>query len=107
LVHRQEFRGQYTNFHAAHPLIAVLNGAGERIEYTLDALGNRAQEVVKSGTGQIVNTMSRTHDYLGRRRRSTGSATKASPARLSRLTSANDAYNYDAAGGRGRGFEEP
>ncbi len=50
----------------ARRLIAVSNHLGERIEYTVDAAGNRTAEAIKSTTGAIVHSLSRTYDELSR-----------------------------------------
>jgi RHS repeat-associated protein len=50
----------------AHRLTAVKSRNGDRLEFVLDALGNRTQVKVKSTTGAIVRTQSRTFDELGR-----------------------------------------
>jgi YD repeat-containing protein len=50
----------------ARRLTAVENSLGERIEYTLDDMGNRTGESIKNSGGGIVKSMTRTHDELGR-----------------------------------------
>jgi RHS repeat-associated protein len=53
-------------YNGAHELIAVSNGLGERIEYTLDLAGNQTGETIKSATSTITKTISRTYDELSR-----------------------------------------
>lgn len=53
-------------------LKAVVDSLGNRIEYTLDASGNRTQEVAKDPSGQLKRTMSRVFDALGRAQQTTG-----------------------------------
>lgn len=50
----------------AYRLVAVENGLGERIEYTVDAAGNRTSEVIKGVGGVIQKTLTRTYDELSR-----------------------------------------
>jgi|GEM_PF-619231 len=50
----------------ARRLSAIENAAGERIEYAYNALGNVMSTTVKSGTGAIVQSQTRTYDELGR-----------------------------------------
>ena len=73
-------------YDAAHRVTAVSNGLGERIEYGLDAMGNRASETVKSDTGAIVRSQTAVFDDLGRLLQSLGA--------LSQTT----AYAYDDDG---------
>lgn len=53
-------------YNGARQLTAVSNGLGERIEYTLDLQGNQTGESIKSDTGAITKTLSRTYDELSR-----------------------------------------
>lgn len=53
-------------------LKAVTDSTGNRIEYTLDASGQRTQELVKDPLGTLMRTMSRTFDALGRAQQTTG-----------------------------------
>ncbi len=53
-------------YDGAHRLVAISNTLNERIEYTLDAAGNRTNEDIKSATGEITKTLSRTYDELSR-----------------------------------------
>lgn len=50
----------------AHRLVAVADAAGNRIEYTLDANGNRIKEEAKDPQGTLKRTMGRVFDALGR-----------------------------------------
>jgi len=60
----------------ARRLTAVSNGQGERIEYTLDAMGNRTAENIKATGGAIVKSMTHTYDELGRLLRNIGAASQ-------------------------------
>lgn len=53
-------------YDAAQRLVAVEDNLGNRIDYTLDALGNRTQEDVKDPSGTLTRTMSRTYNSLNR-----------------------------------------
>ncbi|HYE86061.1 MAG TPA: hypothetical protein VEA16_06885, partial [Vicinamibacterales bacterium] len=81
--------GVFTRFHydAAQRLIAIEDALGNRIEYTLDAAGNRTREQVKDPNGQLKRGLSRVYDALGR---------------LQQLKDASGAtladYRYDANG---------
>ena len=59
-------------YDAAHRLTAVANDLGERIEYTLDAAGNRTKTDVKSDKGTILRTQSAVFDEIGRLLQSVG-----------------------------------
>ncbi|MFX1678397.1 hypothetical protein PV762_04130 [Mitsuaria sp. CC2] len=59
-------------YDAAHRLTAVSDGLGNRVEYMLDANGNRTQEVIRDPQGALKRTMSRTFDALGRAQQTTG-----------------------------------
>lgn len=50
----------------ARRLTAIENGLGERIEYTLDAAGNRTREEIKDTNGAIVYSVARAFDELSR-----------------------------------------
>jgi RHS repeat-associated protein len=56
----------YNEYDGAHRLIAIRNNAGERIEFGLDAAGNRTMETTKSPSGQITRSATRTYDELNR-----------------------------------------
>ena len=70
----------------AHRLTAVENNLGERIEYTLDAAGNRTTEVIKNASSTIVKTQSRVFDELSRLREDLGA------------NSQSFEYDYDLGG---------
>ena len=53
-------------YDAAHRLIAVADNLGHRIEYTLDAQGNRTAENVYDSTNTLRRTQSRVYNQLGR-----------------------------------------
>jgi RHS repeat-associated protein len=61
----------------AHRLTAIKNGLGERIELTLNAMGNRTQTKIKSSTGAILKTQTRVYDELGRLLQSVGASSQA------------------------------
>jgi len=50
----------------AQRLTAIVNTLGERIEYSLDAAGNRTGETVKSTSGDIKRSQTRVFDELSR-----------------------------------------
>ncbi|ANH68225.1 RHS repeat domain-containing protein [Mitsuaria sp. 7] len=56
----------------AHRLVAVSDTRGNRIEYVLDASGNKTGEVAKDPSGALKRTMSRAFDALGRAQQTTG-----------------------------------
>lgn len=49
----------------AHRLVAIEDGEGNRIEYTLDDAGNRIREDTTDSTGVLLRTLSRIYDELG------------------------------------------
>jgi len=53
-------------------LTAVVDSAGNRIEYTVDGSGRRVNEEAKDPQGMLKRTMSRMFDALGRTQQSTG-----------------------------------
>lgn len=59
--------GIYSSFEYddAHRLIAIADGIGNRIEYTLDAVGNRIAENTKDPGGVLKRTLSRVYNTLG------------------------------------------
>src|SRR3546814_19284706 len=61
---------------AAHRLTAIANRLGERIEYALDAMGNRTAEVLRSDSGTIVRSQSQICDELGRLLQSIGAGSQ-------------------------------
>ncbi len=57
----------YTAFEydAAHRLTGISNNAGERIDYVLDAAGNREREDTTDAQGNLKRTLSRVYNQLG------------------------------------------
>jgi RHS repeat-associated protein len=53
-------------YDAAHRLIAVIDALDNRIDYTLDAAGNRTREQVRGSDGALVREQRRVYDTLGR-----------------------------------------
>ena len=80
-----ELRYEYD---AAQRVVAVSNLQNERIEYTVNAAGKRLSETVKSGTGSVKRTQSRTFDSLNRLLTQVGGASQTT------------AYTYDANSNR-------
>jgi YD repeat-containing protein len=60
----------------ARRLTAVHDALGQRIEYTLDAMGNRTAEKIKSSGGTILKSMTHAYDELGRLLQSVGAASE-------------------------------
>ncbi|MBT3056560.1 MAG: RHS repeat protein [Candidatus Thiodiazotropha sp. (ex Codakia orbicularis)] len=52
-------------YDAAHRLIAMEDSQGNRIDYTLDAMGNRLSEQVSDSQGTLTRTQQQLHDELG------------------------------------------
>jgi RHS repeat-associated protein len=82
--------GRYLEYgyDAAHRLVGVADSLGNRIDYTLDALGNRVQEDVRDPAGVLTRTRTRVYDSLNRLIRDIGGAGQVM------------AYAYDAEGNR-------
>lgn len=72
----------------ARRVTATQNSLDERIEYTLDAAGNRTGELIKASDASIKMTLSRTFDELNRVIGLVGAAGQAT------------AFSYDANGNR-------
>ena len=72
----------------AQRLVAVGNGFGERVEYTLDKAGNRLAESTYNNNGTLLRDINRTYDELNRLIETTG----ASGQRTS--------FTYDSNGNR-------
>jgi RHS repeat-associated protein len=53
-------------YDAAHRLTAVIDALDNRIDYTLDAAGNRTHEQVRGSDGALVREQRRVYDTLGR-----------------------------------------
>ena len=60
--------GSFVNYtyDAAHRLTEVDDSAGHRVQYTLDAMGNRTVESWKDAGGTLRKTLTRTVDALNR-----------------------------------------
>jgi YD repeat-containing protein len=70
----------------AHRLTGIHDAQGNRLHYTLDAIGNRTREEVYNSVGALVNTRSRVFDALNRLWKDLGA--------LNQTTT----YEYDANG---------
>jgi YD repeat-containing protein len=62
------------NYDDAHRLTDTYDSIGNRIIYTLDAMGNRLKEEVKDPTGALARQVSRVYDALNRLKEVTGPA---------------------------------
>ncbi len=62
------------SYDAAHRLTQIQDSAGNRIAYSLDALGNRIGEDSFDPTGQLARHIDRVYDALGRLQAITGTA---------------------------------
>ncbi len=89
----------------ANRLIAIYDAQNNRIEWTLDAAGNRLTESIKDPAGSLRKSQSRTYDEMSRlvgTLMSHGGAEQFAYDKNSNLTSATDAsnrttaHNYDA-----------
>jgi YD repeat-containing protein len=60
------------DYDPAHRLTAMYDSLGNRIVYTLDAMGNRLKEEVKDPTGALVRQTTRIYDALNRLKTITG-----------------------------------
>ncbi|ASM78974.1 hypothetical protein VITFI_CDS3197 [Vitreoscilla filiformis] len=56
----------------AHRLTKVVDGAGNAVQYTLDAMGNRISEQVRDSSGILTRKITRVFDALGRLQNVTG-----------------------------------
>jgi YD repeat-containing protein len=63
------------DYDAAHRLWQVSDQRGNRIVYTLDAAGTRTREEIKDPHGQLIKTLTRLPDALGRVQTLTGVST--------------------------------
>lgn len=70
----------------AQRVIGIRDGAGNRIDYTLDAMGNRIEESVRDPGNQLVRYLTREYDALGRLIRSVGADNQSTE------------YSYDPSG---------
>lgn len=68
----------------ARRLKAIKNAAGERIEYTVDAAGNRTQQIIKNNGGTITYSVAQAFDELSRVMSITGNHSQ------------NEQHKYDA-----------
>ena len=59
-------------YDAAHRLTAINDHKGNRIDYTLDAMGNRITEKTKDPAGVLVGNIARVIDALNRVQQVTG-----------------------------------
>ncbi|MEX2648141.1 MAG: hypothetical protein WD673_03910, partial [Alphaproteobacteria bacterium] len=60
----------------AHRLTSIQNAAGERVEYTLDAMGSRTADAIKAAGGAVTYSHTRAYDELGRLLRNIGAASQ-------------------------------
>jgi YD repeat-containing protein len=75
-------------YDAAHRLVAIADGLGNSIAYTLDNMGNRTREDIYDPGDQLVRTRSRTFDALNRLASDIGAINQATT------------YAYDSNGNR-------
>lgn len=75
-------------YDAAHRLTAISNSLGERIEYTLDDLGNHLSETTRAADGTATRVLSRNFDEMGRTITITGASGQTTR------------YTYDRNGNR-------
>jgi YD repeat-containing protein len=61
------------SYDVAHRLHAIENGAGERIEFELDAAGNPVRQLVRSANGSLERELEKEFDALGRLHKEKGS----------------------------------
>ena len=59
-------------YDAAHRLTDVVDGAGNKVHYVLDNMGNRTSEQVSDASGHVVSTVARIYDALSRVQATTG-----------------------------------
>ena len=60
----------------ARRLTAITNQAGEKIEFSYDAMSNVTQQVTKDGGGTVKRTQTKAYDELSRLLRTVGAATQ-------------------------------
>ncbi|MEH6587499.1 MAG: RHS repeat-associated core domain-containing protein [Halioglobus sp.] len=65
---------QYNEYDSAHRLVAISNGLGERIDFTLDAAGNRVTENTWNASSAMLRSITKNHDELNRLIQITGGA---------------------------------
>lgn len=73
-------------YDAAHRLTAIVDSAGNRIEYTLDSYGNRTRTDIKDATGTIKSYAQQVYNDLGQLKQTVGANNQV-----------ND-FDYDAEG---------
>lgn len=61
-------------YDAAHRLTGISDNAGNRIDYMLDAMGNRIKEEIRDPSGTLVRQITRAYDALNRLQQITGGA---------------------------------
>jgi len=59
-------------YDAAHRLTDVVDGAGNKLHYTLDAAGNRTSEQVSDASGHLASLVAHVYDALNRVQSTTG-----------------------------------
>lgn len=66
--------GTTFSYDAAHRLIGITDAKGNRLNYTLDNMGNRIAEEVRDPTGNLQRSISRSFDALNRLQQVSGAA---------------------------------
>jgi len=91
-------------YDAAHRLVSIADGEGNRIDYTLDAAGNRIKEDVYDLSGALARTRSQVFDALGNKiedRNASGQSSSYGYDALGNMLAATDpmgrltTYEYD------------
>jgi RHS repeat-associated protein len=95
--------GSYLRYHydAAHRLTGISDAAGDRIDYALDAAGNRLKEETKDPNGNVKRLLARQFDALSRMR-SQISAPFAAMADLDDPAVKKTRFEYDPNGNHTR-----
>ncbi len=75
-------------YDSARRLVAEINSAGERIDYTLDLEGNRLAKTITAANGELIQSQRQVFDELSRLLQSIGADATATT------------YHYDKAGNR-------
>ena len=57
---------QYNEYDGAHRLVAISNSLGERIDFTLDAAGNRVIENTRNASSAMIRSVTKSYDELNR-----------------------------------------
>ena len=73
-------------YDAAHRLTEIVDGLGNVLQYTLDAMGNRIKEDIFDPSDRLIRTQRRVYDVLNRRYNDIGA------------TGQTSAYSYDGNG---------